>query len=102
MDGGAYSISLCIPIISKPDRRCSFSYSKVVGFSRQYKLDGNTWSSQELKIYFSMMHGSGYGYPMFYGDILLWPFALAMIGLENIGLLGRDSESAFLTYRVVL
>lgn len=54
------------------------------------------------KIYFSMMHGSGYGYPMFYGDILLWPFALAMIGLENIGLLGRDSESAFLMYKVVL
>ena len=54
------------------------------------------------KIYFSMMHGSGYGYPMFYGDILLWPFALALIGLENIGLLGRDSESAFLMYKVVL
>ena len=54
------------------------------------------------KIYFSMMHGSGYGYPMFYGDILLWPFALALIGLENIGLLGRDSESAFLMYKVIL
>lgn len=54
------------------------------------------------KIYFSMMHGSGYGYPMFYGDILLWPFALAMIGLENMGLLGRDSESTFLMYKVVL
>lgn len=54
------------------------------------------------KIYFSMMHGSGYGYPMFYGDILLWPFALAMIGLENMGLLGQDSESAFLMYKVVL
>lgn len=54
------------------------------------------------KIYFSMMHGSGYGYPMFYGDILLWPFALALIGLENVGILGRDSESAFLMYKVVL
>lgn len=54
------------------------------------------------KIYFSMMHGSGYGYPMFYGDILLWPFALALIVLENVGLLGRDSESAFLMYKVVL
>lgn len=54
------------------------------------------------KIYFSMMHGSGYGYPMFYGDILLWPFALALIGLENMGILGRDSESAFLMYKVIL
>ena len=54
------------------------------------------------KIYFSMMHGSGYGYPMFYGDILLWPFALALIGLENVGILGRDSESAFLMYKVIL
>lgn len=59
-------------------------------------------AARNWKIYFSMMHGSGYGYPMFYGDILLWPFALAMIGLENIGLLGRDSESAFLMYKVVL
>lgn len=59
-------------------------------------------AAKNWKIYFSMMHGSGYGYPMFYGDILLWPFALAMIWLENIGLLGRDSESAFLMYKVVL
>ena len=59
-------------------------------------------AARNWKIYFSMMHRSGYGYPMFYGDILLWPFALAMIGLENMGLLGRDSESAFLMYKVVL
>lgn len=59
-------------------------------------------AARNWKIYFSMMHGAGYGYPMFYGDILLWPFALALIGLEKIGLLGQDSKSAFLMYKVVL
>lgn len=32
----------------------------------------------QSKVYFGMIRDAGYGYPMFYGDILLYPFAIIL------------------------
>lgn len=94
---------VCIsPLFLNPIDDAGAHIARLQGLVDNINQMGILGAARNWKIYFSMMHGSGYGYPMFYGDILLWPFALAMIGLENIGLLGRDSESAFLMYKVVL
>lgn len=94
---------VCIsPLFLNPIDDAGAHIARLQGLVDNINQMGILGAARNWKIYFSMMHGAGYGYPMFYGDILLWPFALAMIGLENIGLLGRDSESAFLMYKVVL
>lgn len=96
-------ILVCVsPLFLNPIDDAASHIARLQGLVDNINQMGILGAARNWKIYFSMMHGSGYGYPMFYGDILLWPFALAMIGLENMGLLGRDSESAFLMYRVVL
>lgn len=96
-------VLVCVsPLFLNPIDDAASHIARLQGLVDNINQMGILGAARNWKIYFSMMHGSGYGYPMFYGDILLWPFALAMIGLENIGLLGRDSESAFLIYRVVL
>lgn len=96
-------VLVCVsPLFLNPIDDAASHIARLQGLVDNINQMGILGAIRNWKIYFSMMHGSGYGYPMFYGDILLWPFALAMIGLENIGLLGRDSESAFLMYKVVL
>ena len=96
-------ILVCVsPLFLNPIDDAASHIARLQGLVDNINQMGILGAVKNWKIYFSMMHGSGYGYPMFYGDILLWPFALAMIWLENIGLLGRDSESAFLMYKVVL
>lgn len=96
-------VLVCVsPLFLNPIDDAASHIARLQGLVDNINQMGILGAARNWKIYFSMMHGSGYGYPMFYGDILLWPFALAMIGLENIGLLGRDSESAFLMYKVVL
>lgn len=96
-------ILVCVsPLFLNPIDDAASHIARLQSLVDNINQMGILGAARNWKIYFSMMHGSGYGYPMFYGDILLWPFALAMIWLENIGLLGRDSESAFLMYKVVL
>lgn len=96
-------VLVCVsPLFLNPIDDAASHIARLQGLVDNINQMGILGAARNWKIYFSMMHGSGYGYPMFYGDILLWPFALAMIWLENIGLLGRDSESAFLMYKVVL
>lgn len=45
------------------------------------------------KVYFGMVRDAGYGYPMFYGDILLYPFAIILAisnKIRGITLAGAD------------
>lgn len=96
-------VLVCVsPLFLNPIDDAAAHIARLQGLVGNINQMGILGAIRNWKIYFSMMHGSGYGYPMFYGDILLWPFALALIGLENVGILGRDSESAFLMYKVIL
>lgn len=96
-------VLVCVsPLFLNPIDDAAAHIARLQGLVDNINQMGILGAIRNWKIYFSMMHGSGYGYPMFYGDILLWPFALALIGLENMGILGRDSESAFLMYKVIL
>lgn len=46
------------------------------------------------KVYFGMINDAGYGYPLFYGDSLMYPFALCL------NILGPSKSKAEILYKV--
>lgn len=54
------------------------------------------------KVYFGMVRDAGYGYPMFYGDILLYPFAILLSLQKALGLDKSIGFDAYTTYKVFL
>lgn len=60
------------------------------------------FGAMHSKVYFGMVRDAGYGYPMFYGDILLYPFAM-MLSLQKA--LGFDKQvglDAYTIYKIFL
>lgn len=55
------------------------------------------FGAMHSKIYFGMVRDAGYGYPMFYGDILLYPFAM-LLSLQKA--LGFDKSIGFDAYTI--
>ena len=54
------------------------------------------------KIYFGMLRDSGYGYPIFYGDILLYPFAIILCIQRVLGLDKSIEFDAYTIYKMLL
>ena len=54
------------------------------------------------KVYFGMVRDAGYGYPMFYGDILLYPFAMLLSLQKALGFDRQVGLDAYTLYRIVL
>ena len=54
------------------------------------------------KVYFGMVRDAGYGYPMFYGDILLYPFAMLLSLQKALGLDKSIGFDAYTIYKVFL
>ena len=54
------------------------------------------------KVYFGMVRDAGYGYPMFYGDILLYPFAILLSLQKALGFDRQVGLDAYTLYRIVL
>lgn len=46
------------------------------------------------KVYFGMIDGAGYGYPLFYGDSLMYPFAICL------NILGPSKSKAEILYKI--
>lgn len=55
------------------------------------------FGAMRSKVYFGMVRDAGYGYPMFYGDILLYPFAI-LLSLQKA--LGFDKSIGFDAYTI--
>lgn len=55
------------------------------------------FGAMHSKVYFGMVRDAGYGYPMFYGDILLYPFAI-LLSLQKA--LGFDKSIGFDAYTI--
>ena len=54
------------------------------------------------KVYFGMVRDAGYGYPMFYGDILLYPFAILLSLQKVLGFNESISLDAYTIYKIFL
>ena len=54
------------------------------------------------KVYFGMVRDAGYGYPMFYGDILLYPFAILLSLQKALGFSESIGLDAYTIYKVFL
>lgn len=60
------------------------------------------FGAMHSKVYFGMVRDAGYGYPMFYGDILLYPFATLLSLQKALGFDKQVGLDAYTLYRVVL
>lgn len=60
------------------------------------------FGAMHSKVYFGMVRDAGYGYPMFYGDILLYPFAILLSLQKALGLDKSVGLDAYTLYRIVL
>lgn len=54
------------------------------------------------KVYFGMVRDAGYGYPMFYGDILLYPFAILLSLQKALGFSESIGLDAYTIYKIFL
>lgn len=54
------------------------------------------------KVYFGMVRDAGYGYPMFYGDILLYPFAMLLSLQKALGFNESIGLDAYTIYKIFL
>lgn len=54
------------------------------------------------KVYFGMVRDAGYGYPMFYGDILLYPFAILLSLQKALGFDKSIGLDAYTIYKIFL
>lgn len=60
------------------------------------------FGAMHSKVYFGMVRDAGYGYPMFYGDILLYPFAILLSLQKALGFDRSIGLDAYTLYRIVL
>lgn len=60
------------------------------------------FGAMHSKVYFGMVRDAGYGYPMFYGDILLYPFAILLSLQKTLGFDRQVGLDAYTLYRIVL
>lgn len=60
------------------------------------------FGAMHSKVYFGMVRDAGYGYPMFYGDILLYPFAILLSLQKALGFDKQVGLDAYTLYRIVL
>lgn len=60
------------------------------------------FGAMHSKVYFGMVRDAGYGYPMFYGDILLYPFAILLSLQKALGFDRQVGLDAYTLYRIVL
>ena len=60
------------------------------------------FGAMHSKIYFGMVRDAGYGYPMFYGDILLYPFAMLLSLQKALGFDKSIGFDAYTIYKVFL
>lgn len=58
--------------------------------------------SLKQKVYFGMVRDAGYGYPMFYGDILLYPFAILLQIQKTLGFNKSIGLDAYTVYQILL
>lgn len=60
------------------------------------------FGAMHSKVYFGMVRAAGYGYPMFYGDILLYPFAILLSLQKALGFDKSIGFDAYTIYKVFL
>ena len=60
------------------------------------------FGAMHSKVYFGMVRDAGYGYPMFYGDILLYPFAILLSLQKALGFSESIGLDAYTIYKVFL
>lgn len=60
------------------------------------------FGAMHSKIYFGMVRDAGYGYPMFYGDILLYPFAMLLSLQKALGFSESIGLDAYTIYKIFL
>lgn len=60
------------------------------------------FGAMHSKVYFGMVRDAGYGYPMFYGDILLYPFAILLSLQKVLGFNESISLDAYTIYKIFL
>lgn len=60
------------------------------------------FGAMHSKVYFGMVRDAGYGYPMFYGDILLYPFAILLSLQKALGFDRQIGIDAYTIYKIFL
>lgn len=60
------------------------------------------FGAMHSKVYFGMVRDAGYGYPMFYGDILLYPFAMLLSLQKALGFSESIGLDAYTIYKIFL
>lgn len=60
------------------------------------------FGAMHSKVYFGMVRDAGYGYPMFYGDILLYPFAILLSLQKDLGFSESIGLDAYTIYKIFL
>lgn len=60
------------------------------------------FGAMHSKVYFGMVRDAGYGYPMFYGDILLYPFAILLSLQKALGFDRQVGLDAYTIYKIFL
>lgn len=60
------------------------------------------FGAMHSKVYFGMVRDAGYGYPMFYGDILLYPFAILLSLQKALGFNESIGLDAYTIYKIFL
>ena len=60
------------------------------------------FGAMHSKVYFGMVRDAGYGYPMFYGDILLYPFAMLLSLQKALGFDKSIGLDAYTIYKIFL
>ena len=60
------------------------------------------FGAMHSKVYFGMVRDAGYGYPMFYGDILLYPFAILLSLQRVLGFSESIGLDAYTIYKIFL
>lgn len=60
------------------------------------------FGAMHSKVYFGMVRDAGYGYPMFYGDILLYTFAILLSLQKALGFDKQVGLDAYTIYKIFL
>ena len=60
------------------------------------------FGAMHSKVYFGMVRDAGYGYPMFYGDILLYPFAILLSLQKALGFDRQVGLDDYTIYKIFL
>lgn len=68
----------------------------------EYLQNLGIFGAMHSRVYFGMVRDAGYGYPMFYGDILLYPFAILLSLQKALGLDKSVGFDAYTIYKIFL